>query len=443
MKRGKIMEEEKRTFMDRFTEGAARLGNQIHLKTLRDAFATIMPMYILAGLAVLVNNVIFVKILSGSALEAAQHWGTLIINATLNISGLMIAPCIGYFLSRNRRYKNPFAAAILALTSLIVMMPVSLSVVPVDGTDAVTVSGLLSFNNLGTGSMFAGIIIGLISTELFIRISNVKRLQINLGDAVPQAVGNSFNVLIPVIITLTIFAVISTVLAQGFQTDLISLISTVIQTPLKNIGTSLGGCLILYTLGNLLFTQGIHQSVIYSSILEPLLIVNMTENMAAFAAGQPIPNIINVSMVPGFGMMGGSGSTICLVIATLLFSKYKPSRDIVKMATIPSLFNINEPMIFGYPIVFNYALVIPFIATPALGITIAYFATSLGLMNPCVVQVPWTTPPLLSGLLATGGDFRAVLVQLVIIVLGVMIYLPFMKASEKVQIKMMESENED
>lgn len=437
------MEEEKRTFMDRFTEGAARLGNQIHLKTLRDAFATIMPMYILAGLAVLVNNVIFVKILSGAALEAAQYWGTLIVNATLNISGLMIAPCIGYFLSRNRRYQNPFAAAVLALTSLIVMMPVSLSVVPVGGTDAVTVKDLLSFSNLGTGSMFAGIIIGLLSTELFIRISNVKRLQINLGDAVPQAVGNSFNVLIPIIITLTMFAVISTILAQGFQTDLISLISTVIQTPLKNIGTSLAGCLILYTLGNLLFTQGIHQSVIYSSILEPLLIVNMTENMAAFSAGQPIPNIINVSMVPGFGMMGGSGSTICLVIATLLFSKYKPSRDIVKMATVPSLFNINEPMIFGYPIVFNYALVIPFISVPALGIAIAYFATSLGLMNPCVVQVPWTTPPLLSGFLATGGDFRAIIVQLLIIVLGVMIYLPFMKASEKVQIKMMESENED
>lgn len=432
--------EEKRSFADRFAEGAAKLGNQIHLKTLRDAFATIMPLYILAGLAVLVNNVILTKLLSGAALESATYWGNLIVNGTLNISGLMIAPMIGYFLSRNRGFGNPLAAAIIAIASLIIMMPGTITAVPVGAEDAVALQGVLSFANLGTNSMFAGIIIGLLATELFIRISNIKRLRIDLGDSVPQAVGDSFNVLIPVVLSLSIFAIISTVLTKCFGTDLIALISTLIQTPLKNVGTSLAGCPILYSLGNLLFTQGIHQSVIYSSILEPLLIVNMTENMAAYMAGDPIPNIINVSMVPGFGMMGGSGSTICLVIATLLFSKYKPSRDIVKMAAIPGVFNINEPMIFGYPIVFNYALVIPFIAVPALGITIAYVATALGLMNPCVVQIPWTTPPLVSGFLATGGDWRAVVVQAIIIVLGVLIYLPFMKISEKVQAKMLEAE---
>lgn len=400
-----------------------------------------MPLYILAGLAVLVNNVIFVKILSGSALESAQYWGSIIINGTLNISGLMIAPCIGFFLSRNRRYKNPFAAAVLALSCLVVMMPGAVSVTPVGADSAVKVEGVLSFNSLGAGSMFAGIIVGLIATELFIHISQIKHLQINLGDSVPQAVGDSFSVLIPIILTLTAFGIVSAILYKGFQTDLITLVSTLIQAPLKNIGTSLAGCLILYSLGNLLFTQGIHQSVIYSSILEPLLIVNMTENMAAFAAGQTIPNIINVSMVQTYGLMGGSGSTICLVLATLIFSKYKPSRDIVKMALVPGLFNINEPIIFGYPIVFNYSLIIPFIATPAIGITIAYVATSIGFMSPFVVQVPWTTPPLLSAFLGSGGDFKAVLVQLVIIVIGTALYLPFMKVSEKVQLKMLESEN--
>lgn len=435
------MTTEKRPFMDRFAEGAARLGNQIHLKTLRDAFATIMPLYILAGLAVLLNNVIFVKILSGGALEAATYWGSLLVNATLNISGLMIAPTIGFFLSRNKGFKNPYAAAMISLATLIIMMPGTISAVPVGAEEAVSLTGLLSYSNLGTNSMFAGIIIGLLATEMFIRISNVKRLQVNLGDQVPQAVGDSFNVLIPVILVMSFFAIISSILFIGFDTDLVKLISTLIQAPLKNIGTSLAGCLILYTLGNLLFTQGIHHSVIYSSILEPLLIVNMTENMAAFAAGEPIPNIINVAMVPSFGLLGGSGCTLCLIIATFLFSKYKPSRDIAKLSVVPGVFNINEPMIFGYPIVFNYALVIPFIAIPAMGITIAYFATTLGLMNPCVVQIPWTTPVLLSGFLATGGDWRAIIVQAIVLVLGVLIYLPFMKASEKVQKKMMEAED--
>lgn len=437
------MSKEKRPFMDRFAEVAAKMGNQIHLKTLRDTFATIMPLYILAGLAVLVNSVILDKILTGDALESAKTWGSLIVNGTLNISGLLVAPTIAYFLSKNRRFSNPFAASIVSVASLIVMMPITVSATPAGSETAVTLQGVLGYSNIGTNAMFAGIIIGLLSAELFIFISNIKRLRINLGDNVPQAVGDSFNVLIPIILTISAFAAVSTVLSQVFGTDLISLISTLIQTPLKNIGTSLGGCLILYTLGNLLFTQGIHQSVIYQSILEPLLIVNMTENMAAFAAGEPIPNIINVSMVPAFSMIGGSGSTLCLLIATFLFSKYKPSRDIAKLSIVPGAFNINEPVIFGYPVVFNYSLVIPFITVPTLGIVISYVATALGFMNPCVVQIPWTTPPFLSGFLATGGDWRAVVVQVIIVALGVLIYMPFMKVSEKVQKKMLEKEKEE
>ena len=146
--------------------------------------------------------------------------------------------------------------------------------------------------------------------------------------------------------------------------------------------------MILYSLGNFLWLLGIHQSVIYSSILEPLLIVNMTQNMAAYAAGEAIPNIINVALVPGFGMMGGSGSTICLLIATFLVGRNKATRGVAKMAFVPGLFNINEPVIFGYPIVYNISLIIPFILTPALGIIIAYAATAMHFMNECVVYIP-------------------------------------------------------
>ena len=106
--------EESITFMDRFAEGAARLGTQIHLRTLRDAFATIMPLYILAGLAVLFNNVVFNHILSGAALDFTTYWGNMIINGTLSIAGMMIAPTIGYYLSKNRGFEKPFIAAILS-----------------------------------------------------------------------------------------------------------------------------------------------------------------------------------------------------------------------------------------------------------------------------------------------------------------------------------------
>lgn len=168
----------------------------------------------------------------------------------------------------------------------------------------------------------------------------------------------------------------------------------------------------------------------------------MNENMAAAAAGKEIPHIINSTFVPTFGMLGGTGSTICLLIAAFLFfRKNQQYSELGKLAVAPGLFNINEPVIFGFPIVFNLPMIIPFVLTPAIGIIIAYFATAIGFMNKCTVLVPWTTPPLLNGFLATGGDFRAIIVQLVIIIIGVLLYLPFMKISERVSRKQAEALN--
>ena len=110
------------------------------------------------------------------------------------------------------------------------------------------------------------------------------------------------------------------------------------------------------------------------------------------------------------------------------------------MAFVPGLFNINEPVIFGYPIVYNISLIIPFILTPALGIIIAYAATAMHFMNERVVYIPWTTPPLLSGYLATAGDWRAILVQALILILGVLLYIPFVKINDVVMAKTMGEE---
>ena len=210
-------------FIDKFSNVAMRVGGQIHLKALRDTFATIMPLYILAGVAVLINNVVLPLILKGNALVNAQYWGTVITNGTLNISGLLVAPIVAYMLSQSKRFENPLAAAIIALASLIVMMPNVLEVTPVGADKAVQVSGILGFSNIGTTGLFAGIIIGLITCELFIKISHVEKLQIKLGDNIPPAVGNSFNVLIPVILVLAFWGIISTVLFVCFDTNLVAL----------------------------------------------------------------------------------------------------------------------------------------------------------------------------------------------------------------------------
>ena len=224
-----------------------------------------------------------------------------------------------------------------------------------------------------------------------------------------------------------------------FDTNLVALISKFIQEPLRKVNTSLFGVIFLYSLGNFLFTLGIHQTVIYGTLLEPLLIANML----AYANHHTIPHIMNVAFVPTFGMIGGSGSTIVLLIVTFLFSKNKASKSIAKLGLAPGIFNINEPVIFGYPVVYNMALMIPFVALPAIGIAIAYAATALGFMSKCVVYIPWTTPPLVNAYLATAGDFRAVIVQLIIIAIGVLLYLPFVKINDKIMEKQMEQSNEE
>ena len=391
-------------FIDKFAAFAGRLGNQIHLKTLRDAFATVMPLYILAGLIVLLNNTVFKWIFEGDTLTKFQYWGITIANGTLSISGIIIAVMVGYFLAKNRDFENPLAASMLSLVSLIVMMPNTVSAVPDGAKDAVNISGVLSFNNTGTGAMFAGVIVAILATELFIKLSSVKALQINLGDNIPPAVGKSFSVLLPVMTVISLFGVVSALLFNLFGTNLISIITVFIQEPIRHIGTSLIGVIIIYSLGNMLWLFGIHQAVIYSAILEPLLLINITENITAANNGQAIPHIINLSQVQTFALMGGSGSTLCLL----------------------------EPVLFGYPIVYNISLAIPFIAVPALGILISYLATVAGFMSPAFVQVPWTTPVFLNAWLATAGDFRAVLVQLVIFALGVLLYIPFIKVHDKV-----------
>lgn len=425
---------EKQSFVDKFTNVAVKIGQQIHLRSLRDAFATVMPLFILAGIATLFNSVVFGWFLSGETLEQAKHWGTVISNGTLNISGLLIAPMIAYNLAKNKEYENPLAATVVSMAALIIMMPTTVNIVPVGGTDPVTVSGVLTYANLGTKAMFAGIFVGLFVAELFMRLAKIKQFKISLGDNVPPAVGNSFAVLIPSLLTLGLMAVVSLILAIGFKTDLITLVSVLVQEPLRSVNTSLFGCILIYSCGNFLFTLGIHQSVINNS-LQPLLLANLNENMLAFAANAAIPYIINYTFVSTFGMIGGTGSTISLIIATLIFGKLKSTKNIARLATAPGIFNINEPVIFGYPIVFNLPMMIPFVALPAIGLVIGYYATAWGLMSHCVVNIPWTTPPLINAYLATAGDWRAVLVQLFIILVGVLLYLPFMKINERVALK--------
>jgi len=415
-----------------------KLGGQIHLRSVRDAFASLIPFIIIAGLMIFINNVVIIptgfmsKIINPTTLTSWQGIGTSIINGTLNFLAVLLAGACAYHLAINRKFENPIAPAFLAISIFVILLPLVSSVTPVGAKEAVNVLGVISFNSTNSGGMFVGIITSILSTELFIWLSKNKRLRINIGgEGVPPAVIKSFNSLIPIIITIIIFAVVSYGVKEIFGTDINTLILTTIQKPLVSLVTSLPGFIILMLLSNLLFAMGIHPGGVVAPIMDPILYIAMNQNMTAYANGQVVPNIINMAFKDTFGVMGGSGNTIALLIAIFLVSKRKDFRDIAKLSAAPGIFNINEPIIFGLPIVFDLTLMIPFVLASPISLGAAYFVTKMGWMSRVVIQTPWTTPPVLSGFLATGGDWRASVFQIIMITLTVLLYIPFLKLSEK------------
>jgi len=425
--------------LDQAVMVAQRIGGQVHLRSLRDAFATLMPFFVLAGLMVLMNNTLIKPdgILSGFiSSDSLLHWqqvGNAIVNGSLNFISVLIAGAIAYHLCQNKGYGDPIAPVLLSIACVVIFMPESVQLTDVVSQQRVTVTGGISFASTGSAGMFVGILTGLMVTSLFIRLAHTPKLQVNInGGAIPPAVMRSFNTLIPIMLTMVFFALLSFAVQRLSGMDVNTLIATLIQQPLKSVTTSLPGFLLITTVANLFFSVGIHQGVISGALLDPFLLNNMQENTLAFAQHQDIPNIICMAFKDTFGVMGGSGNTIALLIAIYLFSRKSDYRDIAKLATAPCLFNISEPIIFGLPIVFNPALIVPFVLAPVFSLTTAYYATAWGLINHVTVQIPWTTPPIISGFLATGGDWRAAVLQVLIITITVFIYLPFLKFAERV-----------
>ena len=450
-------------FLDKFAEVSAKIGNQVHLRSLRDGFATIMPVFILAGIAALLNNVVFTFLWApetglmpnADILATAQYWGAALSQGALSISAILLCGMVGYSLATNKRFDNPISCVVVSIAVFFIMMPQAVTANLAASsellTDTVTtaeVASAFTTSYTGTNGMFTAIIIGLLAPTLFIKASGVEKLRIKMPEGVPPAVEKSFNVLIPMLITLGAFGLVAMILFAGFATDITTLINTWIQTPLRALTTNPFGLVVIYCLGTFLFTLGIHQSTINGVLVEPILTIVLVEAMELYNTGGidaviARPDLyLNMNVINVYALMGGSGCTLALIIATFLFGKWKPSKEIAKLGALPGIFNINEPVIYGYPIVFNIPLMVPFVLNTALGILIPYFATVAGLVNPTCIQVPWTTPIIASGLLSTGGDIRAAILQVLLLALYVVVYLPFMKASEKAQAKQFEMAQE-
>lgn len=278
--------------------------------------------------------------------------------------------------------------------------------------------------------MVTAIIIGLLVGMIYSWFLR-KNITIKMPAGVPQGVANSFAALIPGAVIIVGATIIYTIFKYGLNTTFIEWIYKMIQTPLQGLSDSLGGVIVMCFLIPSLWWFGVHGSTIVGGVMDGILITNATSNQAIIDSGLPLTienggRIVTQQFKDCVVNLSGAGATIGLVICMLFLAKSAQSKQLGKLAIVPACFNINEPVIFGTPIVMNPFMAIPFIATPVVIGVLQYLAISMGLIPLYTgVVVPWTTPPIISGFL-TGG-WRTALFQVVVIAISTAIYFPFFK----------------
>ncbi|MDR1174987.1 MAG: PTS transporter subunit EIIC [Treponema sp.] len=262
----------------------------------------------------------------------------------------------------------------------------------------------------------------------FIRLLIKKRIYIRMPKGVPPIVEDSFASLVPALFVMLIAIIVSQILNKTPFESFHNIIYTIVQAPVKSLGLSLPGYLVMQILATLLMFCGIHGNTIFATWI-PLTMAASAENLAALAAGQPLPNIITGS----FSVLcqpGGIGGTLGLAFMLTFAAKSKRLRTLGRISVVPAIFGINEPLIFGIPILLNPLLFIPYILSPIVCTSFSYFAIALGIVPHLTgTEVNWTMPQIVSGFLAQG--WQVALLQVVLIAISSLIWFPFFKMVDR------------
>jgi PTS system cellobiose-specific IIC component len=273
--------------------------------------------------------------------------------------------------------------------------------------------------------MFVAILTAIFAVET-LRLLKKYNVTLKMPEQVPESVSRSFEALIPAAVVITVVWFIRVWLNFDIQTFIMNLFK-----PIVNLaGNSLGGVLVPVIFVTILWSAGIHGMSVIGSVVRPVWLVLLDANTKAVADGTILPNIAPEPFFQWFIWIGGAGATLSLAIL-MCFSKSEYLKRVGRFSIIPGLFNINEPLIFGTPLVMNPILAIPFILGPVVSGIIAYLATAAGLVSKVSVIAPWTLPAPIGAFMATRGDVRAAILVLVNIAVVAVIYYPFFKAYEK------------
>lgn len=412
---------------------ATKIGANKYLITLRDAFMVSFPLTMFGSLIVVFNNLPFwPDTLKNNFADLFGNGQS----ATMSIMTVFVTLAIGYYWAKTEEVEGIFGG-VVALASFLILTPFTVLVTGANGKSIEGI-GLLSLDRLGAKGMFLGILSAFLAAKIFVWLTK-KGYVIKMPDGVPPAVSKSFASLIPALGTLFVFLIINAIMVGVFTTNLHDVIYNLIQKPLTGLGTGLPATIIAIFLVQFLWFFGLHGQVIVNSVFEPFWQTNMLDNASLTQQGTNAlaehGHIVTKSFMDTFTVgLGGSGSTLVVVLLMAFVMKRKQYKEVARLALAPGLFNVNEPVIFGLPMVMNVSLFIPWLLAPIVSVVIAYLGFASGLVPLTTgAQVPWTMPIFISGFLATNSVMGAVLQLVQFLIIG-LIWFPFLKAIDNQEI---------
>ncbi|MDZ5254108.1 PTS sugar transporter subunit IIC [Clostridium sp. LIBA-8841] len=405
----------------------AKLGNQIHLRAISAGMMMPLALIVVGALFLIIANPpitmdlvdvntsnILIKFLINWKNFSTENYALLTapFNMTMGIFGLLSVFGISYSLAKEYKLNAPIVGLISTSIFLMVAAP--------------AIEGGISTQFLGADGLFVGIIISILSVEIT-RFIELKGLKMKFPSSVPPAVTSFVNSILPVLANIVIIYGLNIILVSMIGKNIPEAIMSIL-TPALSVVDNIGGFLFIITFGNILWLFGINGTSIIFPILFSLGITNTGINSELIAAGQDPTALMNLQMFR-IAIMGGAGNTLGLVLL-MCKSKSIHLKSLGRLSLVPGICGINEPIIFGGPIVFNPILAIPFILTPIVTCGLTYFAQLTGFITPGYIVDPSFTPFFAQAYLSS-LDAMNVLFVFLLIPVSMVLYYPFFKIFEK------------
>lgn len=409
---------------------SSKVETNKYLGSIKEAFTMFVPFIIVGSFGSMLN--ILVSGANGLAqwipwLSNLSPAFTAINFVTISCMSLPIAFLIGYKLAEKENLPQ-LESGLIGLLSYLAVCPNTISTVVEGLKDPVVLNGL-GAGVIGAQGLFVSMIMSMVAVKFFGLLTNIDAIKIKMPDSVPTGIARSFNILIPIFIIITAFSV-GGCLFNTFTGNYLNVwIYNIIQLPLQALANTTGGILVLALVNQLFWFLGIHGGMVIEGVRGPLSAAGLAENISAVQAGGVATNILTRGFWTSFVVVGGGGITLSLLIAIFIFSKREDHKSIAKFSLIPGICGINEPVVFGLPLVLNPIFAIPFILNLVIAAFIAVVATNIGFLTCGVLDCPPGLPVFVTGFISYG--IHGIIVQAIILIVTFIIWVPFVLMSNK------------